>query len=248
MSENLSRFFALPQLFGIVGPLIAALLIPIIGFWPFFAVAVIGMILSYLPLAGVDDKEISVKLNFSRAWERLKRQKLLFVFEGLDNILEESEWFWGIYVYLLIGSLSTPGIISSLQQLGGVVFTLLVGKFAKRNAKRMIPLAAMTLILLYLLRLFITGAIPAYIVATVASFVMTLFLVSYFTTIFKTIKGDDEVEFVILREIPTVLGRMVVFGTIYLVISNLRLFFIMPLVFAGLLLGLYYWKNKQLAA
>jgi len=248
MSQNLSRFFALPQLFGIAGPLIAALLIPIIGFWPFFAVAVIGMVLSYLPLAGVDDKEISVRFNFSGAWERLKRQKLLFLFEGLDNVVEESEWFWGIYVFLLIGSLSTPGFVSSLQQLGGVIFTLFVGKFVKRNAKKMIPLATMALMLLYILRLFITRALPAYIVASVASFVMTLFLVSYFSTIFKTIKGDDEVEFVILREIPTVLGRMVVFATIFLVISNLRLFFIMPLVFAGLLLALYYWKSKQLAA
>jgi len=112
----------------------------------------------------------------------------------------------------------------------------------------MIPLAAGAMVLIYVLRIFVSGALAAYLITSVASFFMILFLVSYFTTIFKTVKGEGEVEFVILREIPTVLGRMVVFGTIFLVISNLRLFFIMPIVFASLLLGLYYWKNKQLAA
>src|SRR3989304_4964571 len=248
MSQNLSRFFALPQLFGIAGPLIAALLIPIIGFWPFFAVAVIGMFLSYLPLAGINDKEIKVRLNFQGAWQGLKREKLLFVLEGLDNIIEESEWFWSIYVFLLIGSLSTPGIVGSLQKIGGVVFKLVVGKYAKQHSKKMIPIEALILITLYFWRLFIDSTLPACIVATVASFVMTLFLVSYFTTILKTVKGDEEVEFVILREIPTVLGRMGVFGKIYFTITNLRLFFIMPIVFALFLLAIFFRNNKSLAS
>jgi hypothetical protein len=247
MSENLSRFFAFPKLFGIAGPLIAAFLIPVIGFWPFFAVAVFGMVLSYIPLTGINDKDIRVSLDLSKAWQRLKRQKLLFVFEGLDNIIEEAEWFWSIYVFLLIGSLSAPGIVGSLQKVGGVAFTLLVGKYAKTHAKKMIPIAAIALMSLYALRLFINTPASAYIVAAVASFVMTLFLVSYFSTIYKTIKGDEEVEFVILREIPTVLGRMVVFGTIFLTLTNLRLFFIMPFIFTGLLLTLYFWKKKLLA-
>lgn len=247
MSESLSHFFALPQFFGIAGPLLAAWLIPVIGFWPFFAIAIVGMVLSFLPLAGINDKNILVDINLGAAWNRLKSQKLLFVLEGLDNIIEESEWFWSIYVFLLIGSLSTPGIVGSLQKVGGVIFTLLIGKFANRNAKKMIPLAAFILILLYVARLFISQPLSAYLVALAASFVMTLFLVSYFTTIFKTVKGEGEVEFVILREIPTVLGRMVVFGTILLVINNLRLFFIMPLIFTGLLLILYWRKNKLLA-
>src|SRR5579859_288706 len=123
MGSSLSKFFALPSLFGIIGPLIGAVLIPFIGFWPVFVITAIGVLVSFVPLAHIGDKEIAITLNLSKAWRRIKRDKILFLFEFFDNIIEESEWFWSIYVFIVIGSLSTPGIVGSLQAIGGSVFT-----------------------------------------------------------------------------------------------------------------------------
>lgn len=246
MGNNLGKFYALPKLFGIVGPLIGAILIPLVGFWPVFILTTIGIISSYLPLAKIVDGGLTVHLNFSKAWKRIKRNKSLFVFEGLDNIIEESDWFWPIYVYLVIGSLSTPGIIGSLGAVGGAFFTFIAGKYANRNDKKLIPIAAILLLSVTFLKIFVTQPLPAYAVTIAASFIMTLFLVSYFSTIYRTIKNDDEDEFIILREIPTVLGRMVVFGAIYLTLSHLQYFFITPIIFIVLLLVLYIWKKNVL--
>ncbi|SRR6266568_564972 len=246
MGSNLAKFFALPQLFGIIGPLLGALLIPFVGFWPVFALTMISLIFTYIPLAKVQNTGLTVNLNFTKAWQRIKRNKTLFLFEGFDNVLEESDWFWGIYVYLLIGSLATPGIVGSLSAIGGSIFTLLVGKYANRHDKKFIPVAAILLLIVNLLRMMVNTPLNAYLLTFVASFVFTLFIVSYFSTIYRTIKGEGEEEFMILREIPVVLGRLVVFGAIYLTISNLKYFFITPMIFIVLLLILYYWKKKVL--
>jgi MFS family permease len=246
MGNNLSKFFALPNLFGILGPIIGAILIPVVGFWPVFLITAIGLVLSYLPLAAIKDKEMKVTLNFSKALKRLARNKTLFVFEFLDNIIEESEWFWSIYVFLIIGSLVTPGIVGSLQAIGGSIFTLLIGKYANKHSKKLIPLAAFLLLLFTVIKIFITAPISAYVVTLIVSFILNFFLVVYFSTIYKTIKNDKEEEFMILREIPTVLGRMVVFGIIYLTLPYLKFFFLLPIVIIILLLFLYISKRKFL--
>jgi hypothetical protein len=247
MGSNFAKFFALPKLFGIAGPLIGALLIPLIGFWSVFLITGIGLITSFYPLVKITNTEMLVSLNLKSSFNRMMRNKSLFLFEGFDNILEESEWFWAIYVFLLIGSLSTPGIVGSLEAIGGALFTLLIGKYANKNAKSLIPVAAILLLLISITRIFISVPIHAYLISVGAAFIMTLFLVSYFSTIYKTVKHDKGEEFIILREIPTVLGRLVVFGAIYLSLSNLRFFFFLPIICITLLLILYFWKNKYLA-
>ncbi len=246
MGSNLAKFYALPQLFGIIGPLIGALLIPFVGFWPVFLLTACGLILSYIPLAKVKDTGFTISLNFSKAWQRIKRNKSLFLFEGFDNVLEESNWFWGIYVFIIIGSLATPGIVGSLSAIGGAVFTLLVGKFANRHDKKLIPIAAILMLGVEILRMTVTIPLHAYLLTIAGSFVFTLFVVSYFSTIYRTVKGEGEEEFIILREIPTVLGRMIVFGAIFLTLSDLKYFFLTPIIFIILLLMLYVWKKKIL--
>jgi len=73
-------------------------------------------------------------------------------------------------------------------------------------------------------------------------------LVTYFSTVYKTIKNDNEEEFMIIREIPTVAGRLAMFGFIYLCLQNLQFFFILPMVTIILLLALFIWKGKRLSS
>lgn len=247
MGSDLANFFALPKVFCILGPFVSAVLIPLIGFWPVFAIVIIGLILSYLPLAGIRNSEITSSFDFkiSRAWSKLRERKLLFALEGFDNILEESEWFWGIFVFLTIGTLRAPGIVGGLEALGGAVFTLIIGKYANKRAKILIPIASVCLIIIWGARVFIYNPLLIYIATIIASFVMTFFLVSYFSMIYRSVKNQQEEEFLILREIPTVLGRMIVFGAILMTIANPRLFFILPIFATFLLLAILFYKRHS---
>lgn len=248
MAGNLSKIFALPQIFSIVGPLISAVLIPRVGFWPVFMIAIAGLIVSYIPVSGIAGTEFKAHFNFAGTIDKFRKRKTLFVFEIFDNIVEDSEWYWKIYVFLLIGSLAVPGYVGSLEAVGGALFTFFAGHYVKRQGKRLIPLATLLIIIASISRMLVGTPTQAFVVTVASSFALTFFLVTYFTSILKTIKNDDEEEFIILREIPTVMGRMVVFAVAYATISNPKTFFFLPIAASLLILLLYIFKQKNLRA
>lgn len=61
---DLATFFALPKFFSIAGPLIAGIIVVNFGFVPMFVVASVGLIMSYLPLRGIKNDIVSVRLKF----------------------------------------------------------------------------------------------------------------------------------------------------------------------------------------
>ncbi len=244
MGSDIAVFFSLPQVFRIIGPLIAAFLIPLVGFWIVFMIAMVGLAISYLPLIGINTHEVAVTLRLAQMWQKFKERKTLFFLEALDNIIEESEWFWSLYVYLIIGTLYAAGFVGSLQAIGGALFTLLIGKYASKHTKPLIIGSALLLVFISALRIFITNHLFVYTISLVTSFVMTAYLISYFSFIYKTVKGKEDESFIILREIPTVVGRMVVFGAILLLTSHTNIFFILPILTIMVLLVVFYKIRK----
>lgn len=245
MGSDLGVFFALPKVFGIAGPIIGAVLVPFVGFWPMFLVSGLALAVSFLPLIGIRKEEILPDFRISRAWSELKKRRLLFFLEGLDNVIEESEWFWGMFVFVLIGSLSVPGIVGGLESLGGAVFAMLVGKHADKGATRLIPIASVALSVAWIVRFFVHDPVSAYAVSFVSSFLMTSFLVSYFGMMYRKIKGDGEEEFMILREIPTTLGRLIVFGAVLVSASDPRPMFFLPIAAIAVLILALFMKRKR---
>lgn len=249
LASDFSLFFALPQIFGLVGPLIGIVLVLFLGFWANFTLTVFGLLLSAIPLRHLKDDE-RIDLRLSRVFAQLRRRKFLFFLEGFDNIIEESEWLWGIIVFLLIGSLTTPGLVSALESFGGALFTLFVGRYINKQ-KSTLPVlfvSIFALVLVWLARFFITTPLPAYLITIVSSFIMTLFLISYFAVIYRKVKNDEDAEFIILREIPTILGRMIVFGIAYLSVSHIERFYLLPIGAMIVLIMAIVLNRKQLTS
>ncbi len=249
MERDLATFFALPKVFGIIGPLAGAGIVWMWGFWPMFAVAMCGIVFSFLPIARIAHNTFPVRMHFARAKEILIRKKKLFFLEIFDNVIEESIWFWGIYVYLVIGTITTSGIVSSLKAIGGALFLFLVGKHAKKNVQLLLGIATAGIAGISLLQMMVTTPFAAYVITVCASFIMTLFLVPYTGYIYRAVKGQNEEEFILLREIPTVCGRMIVFGAILLCIHDLRAVFVLPILASIILLVSFmqmFWKKMDI--
>ena len=244
MGTDLATFFALPKMLQVFNPLISLALIYLVGFWSIFSIVILGLILSYIPLYKIKSHESKLDLHWKNFWIKFKNRKGLFFLESLDNIIEESHWFWGIYVYLILGSLVAPGIVGTLSALGGIIFMFLVGKKSNGKPEKLIIWASILMMLISFLRIFTVDQYWAYGLTLAGSFAMTFLLVPYFSYIYRSIKDKDEEEFIILREIPTVLGRLAVFGFILLTISHPNLFFLLPLVISFLLLVIFLVRKK----
>lgn len=245
MGTDLASFFALPKLFGILGPLIGAGLVFFVGFWPTFLIALLGVCLSFLPIARLDDSEVRVKFRLREAWQALRRRKKLFFLESLDNIVEESEWFWGIYIFLVVGSLTVPGIAGSFAAIGAALFTLFIGKKVNRLPRPIILISGSVLMVTSVSQMFVETSLQAYAVSLVVSFALSAFLVAYTSSIYREVKGDNEEEFVILREIPTVFGRMVVFSFIVFTAGNQHLFFLLPAIVIFCLIVVFLTRRES---
>ncbi len=230
MGSDLAWFFSLPKFFNIISPLISAFLITFFNFYIIFIIASLGLIISYLPLIGVDLKNLKINIKFKNIFLKIKERKRLLFLEVFDNILDKSERFWAIFVYLMIGTIAAPGIVGSLESLGGALFTLFVGKYANKHSYKLIILSSLSLSLIWFLRMFIKTPFWAYSISIFASFAITMFVVSYVTFIYKKIKNKKEEEFLILREIPTVLGRLILFGVILIFVNNLQMVFFLPII------------------
>lgn len=235
MGTDLAKFFFLPKFFGVFGPLIGAALVYFIGFWPTFLIAMTGVVLSYLPLVRIDTSGVQVTFHWSDAIAGLRRRKGLFVLECLENLLEESAWFWGIYVFLILGSLEVPGIAGALSAIGAAFFTLFVGKKVNASPRQFVVISALGLSLVFLSQVFARGALDAYIISLVSSFVFSAFMVAYSSVIYREVKGNEEEEFVILREVPVVLGRFIGFIAIILFATHPRAYFFLPMAVALML-------------
>ena len=246
MGSDLATFFALPKFFGIIAPLISAVLVWAFGFWTVFVIAFVGIMIAYVPIAPITKSTVTVRLHWRSAWRKLRHRKRLFFLESLDNIVEESDWYWDICVYMMIGSLAVPGIVGSLSALGGALFFVFLGKRTDRgNIRHLIVLAALCVAAVSLGRIFVSGHILAYMLTVAGAFAMTFLLVPYFSYIYKSVKDADEEEFIILREIPTVLGRMVVFGVIIVTLQSPQYFFIFPALVAIMLGSIFFLPSSR---
>ncbi|MFA5986298.1 MAG: hypothetical protein WC819_03050 [Parcubacteria group bacterium] len=246
MGTDLATFFALPKILQVLNPLISVVMVYFVGFWPIFIIAILGLILSFIPLHGIKSHESKLSLHWKETFAKIKKRKKLFFLESLDNVIEESHWYWSIYVYIMIGSLAVPGIVGSLSSIGGILFLFFIGKKANKDPHKLIIIAALCVIVVSVGRIFSHGQIMAYVLTLVGAFSMTFFLVPYFSYIYKSVKDKNEEEFIILREVPTVVGRMVVFGCILFTINQPQYFFILPVVVAIILLIMFLFCKKEI--
>ncbi|MFA5994203.1 MAG: hypothetical protein WC823_04560 [Parcubacteria group bacterium] len=239
MGTDLATFFALPKIFQVLNPLISVVMVYFVGFWPIFVIVAMGLVLSYIPLHGIKTHESQLSLHWKETFVKIRKRKKLFFLEVLDNVIEESHWYWSIYVYLMIGTLAVPGIVGSLSALGGVLFMIFVGKKANKKPEKLIVIAALLMVAISVGRIFSQGQILAYVLTLAGSFAMTFLLVPYFGYIYRAIKDRNEEEFIVLREVPTVIGRLIVFGCILLTLNHPQYFFVLPAIVAVIMIGMF---------
>ena len=238
MGSDLGWFMGMPKISGVVGPIVAALVIPLFGFQPLFIISCLGLMIPGLLLTRLPEMEKHISISVPKALPRLIRERKIFTLEFFDNIIEEAEWYWPIFVYLALGSISFPGYIGAVSAIAGFLFSVTVGKMSNTREHSVLLASGALMALISFARVVSPENEIIYLGITFgASFVSLAFLNSYFTLIYRKIKRTevDNAEFMIIREIPTIVARLVVFGTILLVAT--QEFFLLPIVALVVLLA-----------
>lgn len=226
----LGKFFAYPKLFTIFNPLIAAFIVATFGYYTLFTLALFLIGVAYLPILYLSSEKTNFIFTLPKAKEIYERNKKFVVPEILDNFIEDAAVLWTVFVYIKLMSIQEIGTIGTLVAFFSVAFTLTVGTMTDRfNKHKMIKLGAVLVTIswlaAYLVGRYSLDAWIYYIVTVGIALCMKVFLIPYQSFLFNNGRKDGA-QFVVMREIPVVTGRVVLYTVAFLLSDNIGLLFI----------------------
>jgi MFS family permease len=240
MGESMSKFFVIPKALSMTGPLIGAFIAIHYGFNILFSFAMFLLFFTFLPILSLKSEKtnfIFSKEKFKEIWQKNKQY---FVPEIVDNLAEDAMALWIIFIFLQLASTLEVGIIGTITSVASLFFTLTIGKLTdKWDKHKLIKIGAFLVSIVWFINFTIGEFFPNqylfYIATIFATLSLKVFIVPYSSLMYNQARKDDA-QFLVLREIPTVLGRLILFFIAILLHDHL------PLIFLSVgIIFIYFW-------
>lgn len=227
MGKLVSKLIAYPQIAGLIGPLVGAIMIKQFSFNFLFTIAFLVAIFSVTPILGVEIKKVKYDLNFKKGLKLFRKYKKYMLAEIFDNFSGEAEGIiWPVFIFLTSASVISVGLIGAFIPIGSIIFTLLIGRWVdKRDYRFFMRTGALSLLVVWLLRFMFNDPWIYYLTTVLAGFCISLVIVPYTAKMTKLAKQEVVDEFIVFREIFFFIGRIILFLIALLLISNIKLLF-----------------------
>lgn len=240
MGNTMGKYFVIPNILSMASPIIGALIAVWFGFIPLFLFAMVLLLFTFVPILSLRAEKSNFIFSWQNVREIFKNNKQYFIPEVVDNFTEDAMLIWSIFIYLQLISTLQIGIIGTITSVASLFFTLTIGKLTdKWDRHKVLKIAALFVSLAWFVNFtigkFIPHQWPFYIATVFATLSLKAFLVPYGTLLYnKARKGDA--QFLILREVPVVLGRIILYGSAILLYNQL------PILFLGVgIIFTYFW-------
>jgi MFS family permease len=225
--RQVGTFMALPQMLGIGAPLLAGFVAATLGFnWVFTAAALLAAITA-IPMSRIAPYQTPLNFNLAKFRHLFSRYQRYFWLEIVENIQEElDQVIWPLAVYLLVKNTVQAGIAGTLIAAGSALFTYIVGRRTDRADKfRLLHLGAALMLGLWLWRIVHLTPLVAFAASALAGFAGKLITVPFSTIIYGLARDDNTREFVMFREYPVGIARILVYSLGILLAANITQMF-----------------------
>lgn len=232
-------------LVGIAVPGIAAFIIVSFGYGALFALAFLFILSSIVPVLSLRHEKTNFQFSWSAVKNIVRSNRHFIVPEILDNLGQDAQVIWSLFIFITALTVLDIGTLGVLSGLAGIGVTYFTGRLIDTwDKKSLVRISAITTTLMWVVSYFVAVYIPTpgplYVVTVLRGFVLGIFASSYGAIMFNRARGADA-QFLVLREIPTVFGRVVLF-VVTLVLLYVGQFELVFIVVA--LLSLYFWFNN----
>lgn len=229
LGSSVGKLFGFPQIAGLFGPLIGGVVAYRFGFPALFALGGFFFLISIVPLFWIPELAVQSRLNFSTFIGLFRQFRRYTLVEFFENIREELEGIvWPLFIFLVFRDALSVGFVGTLAAVGSIIFTLLIGRYTDQvNPKIFMRIGAILMAGIWLSR-FAWPQIPLLLYAsTVAAGLLgcliTIPLTSY---VYGSAKQTNISEFMVYREIPVTLARIVIYGFALLIAINVTNLFL----------------------
>jgi MFS family permease len=249
---QLSNYTAFGQVAGLLGPLVGAVIATLFGFKYLFMIVLVFILISIIPLLFIKNFKPKNKIKIKGFTKFTRNHKMFFFGTILDNIEGEIEGvIWPIFTFIILKSLISIGWIAFLISLGATIFTLFIGRYYdKKNKYTLFRVGGILFSIVWVARAFYNEPFFIFASSLIAGF-LTLMVSIPFESIFyeKAAKDKDQNSFILFREIPTYIGRALIWIIAIIFVANFKLLFIIAglsyLILSFLKFGIKEHKNLK---
>jgi MFS family permease len=245
MGSSLAFMSNIGSAVGLVIPLVAALIIVSYGYSVLFAVALFFILISLVPVLVLRKERTHFQFSFKSMIDIARKNRHFILPEIFDNLGQDAGVIWALFIFTAGLTVLDLGYLGVMGGIVGIVVTYITGflidKWHKQKVIRFGAIfTTLTWIGSYLIAIYLPTPVMLYVVTVLRGFAIGIFAMSYGAVMFNRARSDDA-QFIVLREIPTILGRVVVFtaSLIFISMGHFELTFIV----VGIL-SLYFWFNN----
>ena len=244
MGSSLAFMSNMGSAVGIAIPGIAALIIVHYGYLLLFIIAFLFILVSIIPVLPLKGETTHFQFSTPVVSQIIRVNRKFILPEILDNLGQDAQVIWTLFIFITALTVLDIGILGVLIGIIGMVITHSTGTLIDRwNRKTVMRFGAVGTTILwvisYVIAVYSPTPIMLYITTALRGFVLGIFAAAYGTTMFNRARSADA-QFLVLREVPTIFGRVVLFGITLALLSvgQLELVFLVVAV-----LSLYFWFN-----
>lgn len=237
----LSKLFAYPKILSMFSPVVGAFIVTRFGFPTLFATSMIVVLLAIIPIITLKSEKTNFQFTIKQAVGIYSKYKSFFKTEVLARLAEDTGAVWSVFVYLQLANKFDVGIVNTTAGVAGIFFILTIGKLTDDWNKHSMLRIGSLLITVIWISSFTIGILSTnpwlfYIATFAMGIALKAFIIPYQTLLWNSGRKDDA-QFVVLRELPSFLGRVILFGSAILLYNNLAvLFLVIGLIFLYFLL------------
>jgi len=195
-----------------LGPLIGAFIIDATSFAHVFIVASILLLISIIPLFFTSDFKVAKeKVNLKKIFKVDTSEKALsYQFEGFLHVFDLL--FWPLFIYAMIGSISTLGRIVSFASLFMILFVKYVGKRAEKDPHKVLESGALIYSPIWLLKLLLITPIGLFISDLLNKSSRSMIELGFHKIVYADAgQRKDLISYFTFRQLNLLIGRILMF-------------------------------------
>ena len=232
MGSHVSKLFAIPKFIKLFVPILGSVITYYFGFKALFVFAGGVYAITVIPFLFVEKIPAEVSINFERIIDYARRHKKYFLTEMFLTIPAETEAFiLPMFLYLSFSNIFSIGFFATFVSLGSAIFMMLVGKYSDKIGKRkFMRIGSIFMLTIWLGFYFATKQEVFFILSLLSGFLGALISIPFKSIFYINAKNNHVEDFVIFREIPIAIGRVLLFSFGLLFVTKVKLIFLFSLL------------------
>ncbi len=245
MGSSLAKLSNISSLVGLFIPFIAALIIMNIGYPALFVIAFIFILISLIPVIALTSEKTNFNFNRISVMAIIKDNKHFILPEIFDNLGQDAGIIWSLFIFVTGLTILDLGLLGVISGVVGIVVThftgYLIDKWDKHKVIRFGAIfTTLSWLASYLIAIYYPTPSMLYLITALRGFAIGVFAMSYGAVMMNRARNHDS-QFLVLREVPTILGRLIIFSLaiLFIYIDKFELVFLLVA-----LLSTYFWFNN----